>query len=133
HYDLREAGFEVGDRIEIEVLPLIAWDVGPRDDDCIEWDVVCCEHGWWPTEGVLSRSEKRQTIVVGDLDVRRHESGRGEQRQHVAIQVRRPDSHRKRPLDLRAELALHLYEIRFRRDRVIVARERAGGIEQTRH
>ena len=107
--DLGESGLEVGDRVQVELLPVIARHVRARDDHVVQDDVVRREWHAGHAGRIAADREEWQTIVVRHLDVRRNQVIRGEERPHMAIQVRRMNPQGERPLDLGAKLAFRFH------------------------
>src|SRR5436853_7145003 len=128
--DLRDSGFEIRDRVQIELLPLIARHLWSGNDYRVERDVVCRQRRWGPPERVGSQCEKWEMVIVRHLDEGRKKYRRREQRAHVAVEVRRLDAERYRPVYLRPELALDFGGLCSFRNNTVLVGQRAVGIEQ---
>src|ERR1700686_2565479 len=112
---LGEARVEVRDRLEVELFPLIARNFRTGNHHRIEQDVVLRKRRLRLYAWIAPRSEKWQVIFARNLDIRSHQLGRGEQRAHVAVEMRRTNSERQRADDLGANLTLDLERLRLRR------------------
>src|SRR5688500_20246092 len=109
--DLGKTRLEVRDLVQVPSLPLIARNVCARGDHGIDQYVVARERRLKWDVWVASERQKGETIRAGDFHVRREQLGRGEESEHVSVDMRRTNPHRPGTLDLCAKLALDLQRL----------------------
>src|ERR1700674_1937654 len=115
-YDFGKTGLEARNRLQVELLPLIARNFRAGDNHSIQHDVPGGEPRLGRSERAALDGKKWEMIVVGHLDVRSNELGRGEKRAHVAVEMRGANSERQGAVDLRADLTVDLRRLRPSRD-----------------
>src|ERR1700693_6165953 len=84
---LGKTRLEAGNRLQVELLPLVARHLRTGDDHPVEQNVLARDARLRRGERAAFDGEKREMIVMSYLDVSGNELGRGEKRAHVAIQM----------------------------------------------
>ncbi len=130
---LGEARLEIGDRLQVKLLPFIPRNLWIGNHDRVEQDIVLRERWLRLGARLASHSEKGEMILVRNLDIGCHQLGRREERAHMAIEMRRMNSERQRANDLSADLTLDISGLCLCRNYRLVIRKGAGRIEQARN
>src|SRR5258706_3428750 len=101
---LGEARLEIGDRLQVKLLPFIPRNLWIGNHDRVEQDIVLRERWLRLGARLASHSEKGEMILVRNLDIGCHQLGRREERAHMAIEMRRMNSERQRANDFSTDL-----------------------------